>query len=273
MSQWWSAFKSELFRPVPVGVSLAALVVVALGSDVIGGLMWGLLFFVGFAIKAAFDARNRSKRAFYESYAEERDLELTFDEGSPPPVTNLLSQGDDRYIDVFMVGTLPGDLPGLLALYTFEDHTYSRDGDVKVKRYPFTLVGHELTSVSPRLTELYCVPRLGRRFTDPLRDRRTELKRLELESEPLDKRYEIFYSPGDDDVWLRRLFIPSFITWVESDPPDDFYFEVTEEHLYAFVRGYYETAAELDALCEAAANVAHRLEGEAAESLAVAGES
>ena len=90
------------------------------------------------------------------------------------------------------------------------------------------------------------------------------MQRLELESDALDKRYEIFYGAHDDEVWMKRLFSPSFIVWLTEEPPKDFAFELSAGSLCVNVKGHYDNAAELDALCEAA--VARRHAGSPSEA-------
>ena len=91
------------------------------------------------------------------------------------------------------------------------------------------------------------------------------MQRLELESEALDKRYEVFYGAGDDTNWMKQLFSPSFIVWLTERTPKDFAFEFSAGSLCVNVKGQCDSAAELDALCIAAGEVAKRLAGEAAE--------
>ena len=92
------------------------------------------------------------------------------------------------------------------------------------------------------------------------------MKRLELESDALDKRYEIFYGANDDEVWMKRLFSPKFIVWMTEQPPKDFAFELSAGSLCVNVKKHYDNAADLDALCEAASEVARRLAVESSET-------
>ena len=64
---------------------------------------------------------------------------------------------------------------------------------------------------------------------------------------------------------MKRLFSPSFIVWLTERTPEDFAFEFSAGSLCVNVKGHYDSAAELDALCTAAGEVAKRLVGEAAE--------
>lgn len=254
-------FADRAFRPVAIGSALGAFAFVSVASDLPGGLAWGGLIYAGVVIQAARKAPKRARDAFFAYYAESRGLEQ-LEDTTLPPVTRLLRRGNERYVERAFKGELPGGIDGTLALYTFLGRSTASG---ELERFPYTVVLHELARLSHRLTELYCIPRVDYRFADPIRDRLTELRRLELESEALDKRYEIFFSPDDDEVWLKRVFVPSFIVWVEREPPLGYHFEVEGRNLVAYVRGHYQSATQLDKLCEAAAAVAERLVSEASE--------
>ncbi len=36
----------------------------------------------------------------------------------------------------------------------------------------------------------------------------------------LDKNFEIFYGPNDDEVWMKKLFSPTFIVWMSEHTPE-----------------------------------------------------
>ena len=59
-----------------------------------------------------------------------------------------------------------------------------------------------------------------------------------LESEALDERYEIFSGKEQDQVWLRRLFSPTFIVWLGEEAPKKFAFELVAGTLCCFVNGH-----------------------------------
>ena len=80
-----------------------------------------------------------------------------------------------------------------------------------------------------------------------------------LESEALGDRYEIFVAKDQDDVWLRRLFSPSFIVWLTESAPDKFAFELVGGTLVAYVPEHKEDAADLDRVAAATGAVAQRL--------------
>jgi hypothetical protein len=92
------------------------------------------------------------------------------------------------------------------------------------------------------------------------------MNRLELESADLDRRYEIFFGPNDDELWIKRLFSPSFIVWLSEQAPDGLAFELSAGSLCVNRRGHHDNAAELDHLCDGAGAIARRLAGEAEQT-------
>lgn len=209
-------------------------------------------------------ASSRAEQDFFVAYATRRGLYRQAD-GSLPPNTPLLRRGDKRYASQIMNGTLPGGLPGALALYTYEEHTRDSDGNKDVSHHRFTVAMHDLPTVAYKVSSLYCERRSGFRFMDSAEDAFRRMQRLELESEALDKRYEIFFGAEDDHNWVKQLFSPSFIIWLAEQAPPNLAFELSGGGLCVNVKGHHDNAAELDQLCEAAAVVARRLAEEAVE--------
>lgn len=244
--------------------AIAALVVgTGAAGAAIGAAAAALVVVVAVGIAFAV-ATSRAKEDFFEAYATGRRLNRV-KKGSLPPSTPLLRKGDRRYGEQIMNGVLPGGLPGAAALYTYEVDTTDSDGDRDTDYYRFTVVMHDLPTVAPHLADLYCERRSGFRWTDSIEDAFKRMQRLELESEALDRRYEIFYGAHDSENWMKELFSPSFIVWLVEQPPDDFAFEFSGGSLCVNVKGHHDNAAELDRLCEAGAAVALRLTEEAAE--------
>jgi hypothetical protein len=209
-------------------------------------------------------ASSRAEEDFYIAYAVRHGLQRRA-KGRLSPTTPLLRKGDKRYAEQVMDGTLPGGMLGTLALYTYEEHHTDSDGHQDVDYHRFTVVVHNLPEVARVLSDLHCQRRSGFRFLDSAEDAFRRMQRLELESEALDKRYEIFRGPGDDELWMKQLFSPTFIVWLAEEAPKDFAFEFSAGGLCVNVEGHQDSAAELDELCEAAATVARRLAEEAAE--------
>ncbi|MCB0876513.1 MAG: hypothetical protein KDB46_10000 [Solirubrobacterales bacterium] len=240
-----------------VAGTLAAGVLVGLAAAVVGAL---LVFLITYVV-----ASGRAREDFFSHYASARGLNRTAGRMSLPPTTPLLRKGDRRYGEQVMNGTLPGGAPGALGLYTYEVETTDSEGNDDTDYYRYTVVLHDLPAVATKVQDVYCQRREGFRFMDSAEDVFRRMQRLELESEALDKRYEIFYGAGDDTVWMKRLFSPSFIVWLTEGTPKDFAFEFSAGSLCVNVKGHHDNAADLDALCEAAGQVARRLAEEASE--------
>ncbi len=218
-----------------------------------------ILFLVLFLI-----ASGRAKEDFFDAYATARGLNRQ-GKGQLPPTTPLLRKGDRHYAEQIMNGTLPSGLPGALALYTYEERSRDSDGNEDVEYYRFSVVLHDLPAVAHHVSDIYCQRRSGFRWMDSAEDKFRTMKRLELESTDLDKRYEIFYGPNDDEVWLKRLFSPKFIVWLSEAAPDGLAFELSAGSLCVNRKGHHDNAVELDHLCDGAGEIARRLAGEASE--------
>ncbi len=89
--------------------------------------------------------------------------------------------------------------------------------------------------------------------------------KLWTESVALNERYAVSTSPFQDPTWLRRLFSPSFVDWLSSEPPGDFSFELAYGALLGSVEQEELDAASLEGLCKATAHVAERIRGECEE--------
>jgi hypothetical protein len=204
----------------------------------------------------------RKRREFCASYASERGLQWQSGD-SLPPVTPLLRRGDSQRADERFDGVLPGGEQGTLAFYTYEARSSSQ-GQVN-ELHHFTVALIEVPEVVPFAPQLFCQRRSGFRFLDGAEDVFRTNKRVELESERLDQRCEIFAAPACDENWLRQLFSPTFVDFLAEQAPEGFAFEVAAGVLCANVNRHRQSAPELDALCEAAASCAKRLREEAAE--------
>src|SRR3954470_9846532 len=222
-----------------------------------GAALFWFLTVLGVAI-------SRANKAFYGAYAEQRGLQWRRD-GTLPPATPLLRRGDSRGVDEMFAGTLPGGLDGELALYTYEERRYGGSGGQTDEIHHFTIVVSELPGLEARLPGLFVQRRSGFRFLDGAEDvfRRTE--RIELESEVLDRKCEIFADKSCDPNWLRQLFTPTFVDFLAESSPEGFAFEVENGTLCVNVNRHRGKAAELDEICTAAAAVAKRINEEAAE--------
>ncbi len=209
-------------------------------------------------------ADSAAEGAFFEVYAGERGLRLE-GKGPLPPATPLLRKGDERYGERIMRGPLGDGADGTLALYTYETEHTDSEGHRQTNYYRYTLGISEVPESALRAPELYCRRKFGLRALEGLEDAFRSAERMELESEALDERYEIFAGRQQDRNWLRQLFSPTFIVWLSETAPEKFAFELANGTLCCFVSGHRKSAAELDTMREATATVAGRLREEARE--------
>ena len=116
------------------------------------------------------------------------------------------------------------------------------------------------------MPELYCQRKFGLRALERFEDAfRGSKERVNLESTAMGDKYEIFAGKGQDAVWLRRLFAPTFIVWLTESAPKKFAFELVGGTLCCYVSGHKKKAEELDEIGAATAAVAKRLRDEALE--------
>ena len=258
----------------PVTLSLAATLAIA---ALIGATLATDTILVGVAAAAGvvlltllivfFIASGQAKEDFFRSYAEGRGLSR-IEKGSLPPGTPLLQRGDNRYAHQIMSGALPGGAEGAVALYTYEDTDRDSEGNSQTTYVHFTVVISDIPESATQVGELYCQRRVGFRFLDSAEDVFRTRERIELESEELDRRCEIFAGRNEDANWLRQLFEPSFVYWLGDEAPDGIAFELVAGMLCVNVKGHLDSAPELDKMCEAGSRIAKRIREESLEAAA-----
>ncbi|HEX5713585.1 MAG TPA: hypothetical protein VFX85_09760 [Solirubrobacterales bacterium] len=242
-----------------VGTGVAIFVSAAIGGGAaLATFLLSLLIAFGVA-------DSRAEDAFFQVYAEQHGLELG-GRAPLPPTTPLLRKGDDRYAERTLSGPFAAGVEGILALYTYEEESRDSDGNKQTNYYRYTVALVPVPESAELVPELYCQRKFGLRSLEGFEDAfRTKKERVKLESEVLDRKYEIFAGKQQDAVWLRRLFSPSFIVWLTDSAPDKFAFELVDATLCCYVSGHKKKAAELEQISAAAATVASRLREEAAE--------
>ncbi len=263
-------FKRLMRKPLTLILIGAFAVIVggALGGVIgpaIGGAALVIAILIGVVIVFAI-ADSQAADAFFQAYAQQRDLVLG-GRGPLPAATPLLRKGDDRYAERTLSGAIATGIEGTLALYTYEDETTDGEGNRQTDYYHYTLGLVQVPECVEHLPELYCQRKSGLRALEKFEDvfRRSK-ERVKLESEALDEKYEIFTGNGQDAVWLRRLFAPTFIVWLTDAAPKKFAFELVNGTLCCYVNGHKEDAAELDSIGSATAAVAKRLRDESGET-------
>ena len=253
----------------PLTWILSGLVAVAgagAGAILLGPLL-GLAIAAGIGMLAVLVvfgiADSAAEAAFFGIYAEQRGLTLVGDSHLGPK-TPLLRKGDERKAEQIMRGELAGDVKGKLALYTYTDVYYDKNGRHE-NNYHFTVAMCEMPETAGRLPELLCNRKFGFKAFEKLEDAFRKNERVKLESIELDDRFEIFAPEGCDQNYLRQIFSPSFIVWLVEEAPERFAFELEDGWLACNVKGHKKSAAELDTMRSATAAVARRLREEALE--------
>ncbi|HEX6688706.1 MAG TPA: hypothetical protein VF085_08585 [Solirubrobacterales bacterium] len=253
---------------VRIAIAAAAIVGAVAGTLLAGPAVGaaGLAVATIIALSIVFGvADSRSEDAFFQVYGEQHGMAV-YGKGRLPEATPLLRKGDDRYAERSLEGPLGDGVDGTLALYTYEDETTDSEGNRQTNYYRYTVALANVPECAGFVPELYCQRKSGLRALEKFEDvfRRSK-ERIKLESEALDKRYEIFAGKGQDAVWLRQLFSPTFIVWLSDSAPEKFAFELVDGTLCCYVGGHKKKAAELDTVRAASTAVATRLREEAQE--------
>jgi hypothetical protein len=263
-------FKLLMAKPL-TWILIGALVLAAgiagavLAGPAIGGAAAVLALLVG-VVAVFVIADSRAADDFFQVYAQQRGMTLIHGRGKLPPATPLLKKGDDRYTERSLLGPVGDGFDGTLALYTYEEESTDSDGNRETNYYRYTLGLVEVPECRGLVPELYCQRKFGLRALEGLEDAfRGSKERVKLESEVLDKKYEIFAGEGQDPIWLRRLFAPTFIVWLTDSAPSKFAFELVGGNLCCYVSGHKDNAAELDMIAAATAAVGKRLRDESLE--------
>lgn len=251
-----------LIGALALAVFIACAIAIHVGVGLIGAGAVLLLGMVGVFVIAD----SKAAGDFFEVYASQRGMTLLSERGRLPQATPLLRKGDKRYTERTLTGRLAEGVHGTLALFTYEEETRDSDGNRQTNYYRYTVGFTPVAECKEFVPELYCQRKFGLRALEKFEDVfRTKKERVKLESEVLDKKYEIFAGNTQDANWLRQLFSPSFIVWLTDSAPDKFAFELVDGNLCCYVNGHKENAADLDAIRVATGAVASRLREEALE--------
>jgi hypothetical protein len=208
-------------------------------------------------------ADRRAAEDFWAAYAAGRGLRYVA-HPAPSPMTPLLGAGERRRFERGLEGRL-GPAEGLVCLETYEVRHQQRDGDGLGSdtwtAYDFTVAVVDVPASTTFLRGVYL--RGKRSLLERAEDEwlPSGRRRVELESIAFGRRYDLWVVEDQDDVALRRLFVPTLIDWLAGHPfaPG---FELRAGTLTVFVDRHLETAAELDFFREAAAHLATRISAE-----------
>jgi hypothetical protein len=183
------------------------------------------------------------------------------------PLTPLLGAGDERECRHWMEGPLGDGAQCGLGLYAF--HVRHGSGRHKRRRsHHFTIC---VVDVEPAIV-MYPGVFLARRRD--LVDRVSDVawldtanrRRVELESEALTERCELWVERSQDDVRLLELFSPAFVAWLAAHPLHPC-FEYRAGTLVVYLERRVEDAGHLAWMLEATAEIAQRLRREVVEAV------
>lgn len=206
-------------------------------------------------------AHRKAEQAFFAGYAVQRGMSLTGKQ-KLPPLTPLLRKGDKGYAERVLTGKLADDVDGRVVLYTYETERRDSDGNTETDYHRFTLGLVEIPELKTLVPELVCQRRSGPRMFEKLEDVFRRAQRVTLESEAMADKFELFVDPSQDQVWLRRLFSPTFIVWLTEAAPNGIAFEIANGLLCLDFKGHKKSAEELDQVRETTAYIARRLREE-----------
>jgi hypothetical protein len=262
-------FKQLMGRPKTwVIIGICSVLLGAAGSlisPLVGVGLFVVTFLVGIAI-TFFVADHRAAQAFYEAYAESRGL-TKWTTKSLGGSTPLLRKGDKQRVDVLFEGELAPGVEGQLSLWNFIVESRDSKGNETEVNYPFTIVLISLPETIQHLRDIRVQRQSGFKALEKFEDTfRRSHERVTLESEAMRDKYEIFRGKDENEVWVRRLFSPSFIVWLTEIPPEKFGFELENGWLCAYVPKHRESAEGLDEMVQIGTTVAGRLREEVSQT-------
>jgi hypothetical protein len=250
-----------------LGVVAAVVVGAWLHSTLV--MLAGPVAVIGIVLLVAFRAADaRAEQEFFLSFSQARGLRYV-GQTWLLPLTPLLAAGDRREWTHWMEGPLGEDLPDArcgLGHYTWFER--KRDDDDTVRWVP-----HHCTicvvDIEPGITMFPGVflarrrglfGRLGGGWLST-----GTRRKVELESALLHERRELWVQRSQDDLLLRELFSPSFVSWLAEHPLEPC-FEYRAGTLVVYQERKLEDAGHLGWLLDATQVIARRLASEVAEA-------
>jgi hypothetical protein len=251
-----------------------ALVIGALGAALCGAwlreplvmLAGPLAVVAGIAGICFLVADRRSESEFFASFAHARGLRYV-GRTELMQLTPLLGAGDRRECLNWMQGPLGEGLPPCgLGHYVFHVRRGSGRSESWAS-HDFTICVVDIEPGIALFPGVFVASRCGLferlgsgRWLDT--DGR---RRVELESEALHERCEVWVDGAQDDVQLLRLLSPAFLAWLSEHPLEPC-FEYRAGMLVVYLAHRLEDAARLGWLLDATAEIARRFQDEAAEA-------
>ena len=211
-------------------------------------------------------ADRRSEEEFFLSFASARGFAYV-PRAELLPLTPLLGAGDRRECRHWMQGPLGDGLPQCgLGHFIFRVRQGSGERE-RWSSHDFTVCVVEIEQGIVLYPGLFVerrrdlVDRLGGGRWLHTGTRRT----VELESEALHERCELWVERSQDDVALLRLFSPSFVSWLAEHPLHPC-FEYRAGTLVVYLERRLADAGRLSWMLDATAQIARRLHDEVSEA-------
>ena len=212
-------------------------------------------------VVAALASNSAAADRFYRSFAAE--LGLTYaPRWEPLPLTPLLGAGDRRWCEQWMLGEGLG-----LGHFVFENIEREKGQDHVKTRRRFTICTIDCEPSLPFFKGLYVRPRRGL-FPDG-KDwvRRSDSRKIELESAAFTDRYEVRIADDQSEMMARQLLSPTLVTWLAEHPLKPC-FEAKAGTLAVYVPEVLTDSGNLTYLLDAARHIAERVTRETDEALA-----
>ncbi len=209
-------------------------------------------------------ADRRSEGEFFMSFARARGFTYV-PRTELLPLTPLLGAGERRRCRHWMQGPLGDDLPRCgLGHYSFRVRRRLGEGESWTS-HDFTICVVDIEPGIVRYPGVFVMRRrdlVDRLGTGRWLDTGTR-RRVELESEALHERCELWVERSQDDIRLLQLFSPSFVSWLAEHPLHPC-FEYRAGTLVVYLERRLADAGHLSWMLDATAEIARRLQGEVA---------
>lgn len=129
----------------------------------------------------------------------------------------------------------------------------------------FTAVLTEVPESRAYAATIGCQRRHGPADREPVKYPKETWEEVRLESAAFEREFRLLVLSGQDQGWTYELFSPALIAWLTDRAPEQLGFELNEGWVCVLQPGEIAGAEELDALCDAAAELARRIREEALE--------
>ena len=259
-------FRALIRRPRAL-LFVGAIALAAGAAGALEGIVLAALAAIGAALVALFAvwlvADVHSEEDFLADYGEERALARGSSALLPAFPTMMGQSGGSAKAS--FAGVLPGGVKGLLAHYVIEFRGTGTGSASQTQQFPYTIAVAAVPESEGLFEQFVCQPRVGARFLDSVEDVFRDRQRVEVESQLVDQRWEIFIGGHDDPNRARQLLSPAFLDWLAS-LDDDLGFKLERGFVVCIVPGHLATNSALDRLSESASELTAQIAKEARES-------